>query len=451
MKNVFKYLMVSLLLIPAAAVAQQPVVNVEGGKLQGVASAEQGVTVFRGVPYAAAPVGDLRWKRPQPVKKWKGVKVADHFGSICPQPGNPVGTFYGNEFYWKDNPPQSEDCLYLNVWTPDDAVGKTDRKLPVAVWIHGGAYMNGYGYEITMDGDAWAKRGVILVTINYRLGIFGFLCHPELSAETADHTSGNYGTYDQVAALKWVHDNIAQFGGNPDNIMIFGQSAGAASIKNLVSSPLSKPYVKHAIIQSGGGLGNFIDNPESNEQKDKAGKEFMDQHGATSLKAMRALTSEQLEKMEAEGGFKTMLLFSPHIDGTLLTESFTDAAKNNRLADADYMIGQTMDDIMPMNKAIDAFCHLRDSLNHRPAYQYLFARKLPGTKDGAFHSAELWYVFNTVGRSWRPMTPADHQLAEKMVDYWTNFAKYGNPNGNGRETWHPFTLANPFVETLNIE
>ena len=160
---------------------------------------------------------------------------------------------------------------------------------------------------------------------------------------------------------------------------------------------------------------------------------------------------EQLEKMEAEGGFKTVLLFSLHIDGTLLTESFTDAAKNNRLADADYMIGQTMDDIMPMNKAIDAFCHLRDSLNHRPAYQYLFARKLPGTKDGAFHSAELWYVFNTLGRSWRPMTPADHQLAEKMVDYWTNFAKYGNPNGNGRETWHPFTLANPFVETLNIE
>lgn len=431
--------------------SQGPVINVEGGRLQGVASTQSGVTVYKGVPYAAPPVGDLRWKRPKPVKKWKGVKIADTFGGICPQPGNKPGTFYYKEFYWKDHPTQTEDCLYLNVWAPTASVGNTSAKLPVAVWIHGGAYMNGYGNEITMGGDAWARRGVILVTINYRLGIFGFLCHPELSAENADHTSGNYGTYDQVAAIKWVHDNIAQFGGNPDNITVFGQSAGAASVKNMVSSQLSRGYIKHAIIQSGGGLGKFIDTDKANADVDRAGKEFMEKNGLTSLKAMRAATSDQLLDMEEKAGFSSMGLFSPHTDGTLLTESFDASAMNNHLADADFMIGQTMDDIMPMSKQLDAFCYLRDSLNHRPAYQYFFARKLPGTKDGAFHSSELWYMFDTLGSSWRPMTPADYSLAEKMTDYWTNFAKYGDPNGQGKETWHPFTLGNPFVETFNVE
>ena len=213
-------------LVATIAWGQGPVVKVEGGQIQGIPSASSGITVFRGIPYAAPPVGELRWKRPQPVVKWKGVRKADTFSNICWQPGNAVGTFYGNEFYWKENTVQSEDCLYLNVWTPTDVVGRQDKKLPVAFWVHGGAYFNGYGHEITMDGDAWAERGVILVTINYRLGIFGFLAHPELSAETSDGTSGNYGTYDQVAALRWVHENIMQFGGDPDNITVLGQSAG---------------------------------------------------------------------------------------------------------------------------------------------------------------------------------------------------------------------------------
>ena len=165
---------------------QNPVVKVEGGLLQGIPSAASEITVFKGIPYAAPPVGELRWRRPQPVVKWDGVKVADSFSNICWQPGNAVGTFYGNEFYWKEQTVQSEDCLYLNIWTPTNAVGQPDRKLPVAFWVHGGAYFNGYGHEITMDGDAWARRGVILVTINYRLGIFGFLAHPELSAESGD-------------------------------------------------------------------------------------------------------------------------------------------------------------------------------------------------------------------------------------------------------------------------
>lgn len=445
MRRLFVLLSVSLMTV--LVWGQSSVVKVEGGIIQGVPSAASDVTVFRGIPYAAPPVGNLRWKRPQPVVKWKGVKVADTFSNICWQPGNAVGTFYGNEFYWKENTVQSEDCLYLNIWTLSSAVGDQEKKLPVAFWVHGGAYFNGYGHEITMDGDAWAKRGVILVTINYRLGIFGFLAHPELSAENPDGTSGNYGTYDQVAALKWVHDNIAQFGGDPDHITVLGQSAGAASIKNLVSSPLSKGMIKNAIIQSGGGIGSFGNADNGQKQAEATGKAFMDKFGYTTLKQMRDVPAEKLlEIFKAEG----MGLFRPHIDGVLQTESFDDAARNQHLADANYMIGCTLDDIRPMGKQIDEFCFLRDSLDHRPAYQYLFARKLPGTHDGAFHSAELWYMFHTLDRSWRPMTEADYRLADEVMECWTNFVKYGNPNKPDSKNWEPFTLANPYVMTFNV-
>jgi len=431
----------------AVAWGQEPVVKVEGGSIQGVASMADGVTVFRGVPYAAPPVGELRWKRPQPVVKWKGVRKADTFSNICWQPGNAVGTFYGNEFYWKEQTVQSEDCLYLNIWAPSGAVGHPESRLPVAFWVHGGAYFNGYGHEITMDGDAWAKRGVILVTINYRLGIFGFLAHPELSAESPDGISGNYGTWDQVAALKWVYDNIAQFGGDPGNITVLGQSAGAASIKNLISSPLSKGMVRHAVIQSGGGVSTTATTETDQKKAEATGKAFMDKFGCRTLKEMRAVPAEELLRVFKDEG---MGLFRPHIDGVLLTESFDDAARNQHLADAAYMIGCTLDDIRPMGKQIDEFCFLRDSLDHRPAYQYLFARKLPGTHDGAFHSAELWYMFHTLDRSWRPMMQADYQLADEVMDCWTNFAKYGNPNGKGRQTWLPFTLSNPYVKVFNV-
>ena len=445
MKKLSTLLIVSMM--AALVWGQEPIVKVEGGYVQGVPSATSNVTVFRGIPYAAPPVGNLRWKRPQPVVKWKGVRMADTFSKICWQPGNAVGTFYGNEFYWKEQTVQSEDCLYLNIWTPAKAVGKPESKLPVAFWVHGGAYFNGYGHEITMDGDAWATRGVILVTINYRLGIFGFLAHPELSAETTDGTSGNYGTYDQVAALKWVHDHIAEFGGDPENITVIGQSAGAASIKNLVSSPLSKKLIRNAVIQSGGGVSASPGPETGKKQAEETGKAFMDKFGYHTLNEMRAAPAEELLKIFKEEG---MRLFRPYIDGTLLVESFDDAARNGHLADASYMIGCTLDDISPMGKQIDEFCFLRDSLDHHPAYQYLFARKLPGTLDGAFHSAELWYMFHTLNRSWRPMTEADYVLADEVMDCWTNFAKYGDPNSLGKANWQPFRLANPYVRVFNV-
>jgi Carboxylesterase type B len=212
-----------------------PVLEIEGGKIQGVESSVKGIYIYKGIPFAAPPVGDLRWKEPQPVIPWEGVKMADTFGPGSVQVNHDSSNPWTSEFYWED-PEFSEDCLYLNVWTP--APGKPEKKLPVAMWIHGGAYTGGWGYEPEFDGKVWAEKGVVLVTINYRLGVFGFLVHPFLTEESPNHVSGNYGLLDQIAALKWVHANIAAFGGDPDDITILGQSAGAGSVKALVSSPL---------------------------------------------------------------------------------------------------------------------------------------------------------------------------------------------------------------------
>ena len=189
-----------------------PTAEISDGKVRGRLTPSGDIAVFKGIPYAAPPVGDLRWRPPQPVEPWEGVFEADGFSDIAWQPGHEEGAFYQREFYFGDYPRMNEDCLYLNVWTPADAVGDAGRKLAVAVWIHGGAYINGYGHEVTMDGEEWARRDVILVTLNYRLGVAGFLPHPELSAESGDGRSGNYGTLDQIAALGWVRRNISAFG-----------------------------------------------------------------------------------------------------------------------------------------------------------------------------------------------------------------------------------------------
>ncbi len=432
---------------------KNPVLSIEGGKVQGVKSETDGVMVYRGIPYAAAPTGELRWKAPQPVTPWKGVKVADKFGNAAYQATHVEGDFYQKEFFWQGDAPYSEDCLFLNVWTPNP--GETDKKLPVAMWIHGGAYTSGWGFEPEMDGEAWAKRGVILVTINYRLGIFGFLAHPELTAENPNHVSGNYGTLDQIAALKWVVENISQFGGAPDNITIFGQSAGAASIQTLVTSPLSKEIPTKAIIQSGGGIserplmGNaLLANAEEN------GKKIMDWAGCKSLQEMRAASTEDIygvvQKYMAET--QQYLSFSPVIDDYVLPETFSSAALAGRISDVSYMIGATMDDIGPLgaDEAIGRFCITREEGGDK-AFAYQFARPLPGDDAGAFHSSELWYTFNTLKRSWRPFIAGDYALSEVMADAWTNFAKNGDPNGNNDSKWTPYTKENPEYMIFKLE
>ena len=444
--------------------AQAPVLTVEGGEVSGVPSETPNVCIYKGIPYAAPPIGDLRWKQPQPVKPWKGIRQCDTFGAASLQGDLTPGSFYWKEFYQGGDPKRSEDCLYLNVWTP--AAGKPEAKLPVIFWIHGGAYMGGYGHEIEFGGDAYAKKGVILVTINYRLGMCGFLAHPLLTAENDGKGSGNYGLFDQLAALKWVKRNISAFGGNPDNITVMGQSAGAGSVQALISSPLTKGLIQRAIIQSGGGLGGII-SAKSLKEAEQQGSDMWEAVGVSTLKEMRAYPAEKFQEvlmkyMQQQKSFG--LPYSPCIDGELLTAPLDETARNGQELDIPYLIGYTSEDMMPevMKKAATDWSLLLEQQGRKPAYVYCFSRDLPGEDmpssqgafgdmKGAFHSSELWYTFGTLGKCWRPMEKADYELSERMVSYWTNFAKTGNPNGEGLPQWEPCTKANPHIQTLDIK
>ena len=442
MKNLFFIISIILISITSCVVGENPVLKIEGGKIQGISTKTSGVSAFKGIPYAAPPVGDLRWKSPQPVIPWEGVKVADTYGPAAVQPPRQPGSFYYKEFFTNDGHKNSEDCLYLNIYTT--APGKMKAGLPVAMYIYGGAFATGYPYEKQfLGGEEWTKRGVILVTISYRLNIFGFLAHPDLSSESPNGVSGNYGILDQIAALKWVKNNIQQFGGDPNNITIFGQSAGAMSVQSLVTSPLSKDLMQKAIMQSGGGVS---DKPllGGTQLKDaeKTGKEIMDLGGYKNLKAMRAAPTDSilaltnLARKKRIGG-----MMGPVIDGYVLSSNFSEAVRANKIADIPYIIGYNKDDMGMMTTGLGQFCKLRDE-NGGKAYAYEFVRPLPGDTAGAFHSAELWYVFHTLGNSWRPFTEGDKVLSDYMVDTWTNFVKFGDPNGKGKEIWRPYTKEN---------
>lgn len=442
MKNFRFVITVCALLFLMSCQDKKPVLSIEGGQIQGVETETPGVTIFKGIPFAAPPVGDLRWREPQPVIPWEGIKICDTFGAAAPQKLTEPGSFYDKEFYAQSPHVKKEDCLYLNVWTP--AAGNENKKLPVAMWIHGGAYRNGFGHENEFDGDAWAEHGVILVTINYRLGILGFMAHPELTAESPNQSSGNYGILDQVAALKWIKANIAQFGGDPNQITIFGQSAGAGSVQALVASPLTKGLIQGAIIQSGGGIGS---RPTITlEDAEQTGESIMKFYGYNSLKELRTSPAEDLGdfenrmedfmKAENKSGY-----LSPVVDNYLLNESFSDAAYNDNLADIPYIIGGTIEDMRGNSKPVADFCLVREEKGGK-AYAYQFARPLPGDEAGAFHSSELWFIFHTLDRCWRPFTEGDEDLSQYLVDSWTNFAKHGNPNGTSNEIWKPYTKDN---------
>lgn len=435
--------------------AEEPVLTVSGGKIQGVPTQTKDVFVYKGIPFAAPPVGDLRWKAPQPVIPWMGVLKADKFGPACiqadqvetPTPDGQVN--YYKEFYTDGDPVRSEDCLYLNVWTP--ASGKVDAKLPVAVWIHGGAFNHGYGYEIEFDGEAYAKRGVVLVTINYRLGLLGFIAHPALSKENPQKASGNYGLLDQLAAVEWVRQNIRQFGGDPENITCFGQSAGAMSVRCLSASPLAKGKFQRAIIQSGGGL-DAMDPTMSLKEAEQMGVEIL---GNRTAEELRALTPEEMEEMfsawlKKQKGWH---LLQPILDGYSLIENFAVATKAGHLPERSYMLGGTEQDmaIFKTGQSHGDFSLERIKKGAKPAYVYHFARQLPGDNAGAFHSSELWYMFGTLNRCWRPFTIGDRQLSETMLGYWTHFMRTGDPNGRDLAPWAPYTKQTPEIHRFDIE
>lgn len=430
-------------------------VETRKGKIEGVDCGSY--MVFKGIPYAKPPVGELRWRAPQEPEAWEGTFTADHFGPAAMQvPCD--DTLYKKEFFSDPDylSVMGEDCLYLNIWTPK---GTEEGKLPVAFWIHGGAFSGGFSYEKEFDGEAYCERGVILVTVGYRLGVWGFLAHPWLSEESG--RSGNYGILDQLAALKWVYENIEAFGGDPHNITIFGQSAGAMSVQTLISSELTGNMIAKAILQSGGSYGGGLHHDMTLREAESFGHLFTDILQVSNLRELREKEPEEV--LEAMNKFRDKMLpehglfLAPYQDDYLLAGTYYGLMDAGKIKDIPYLLGSTKDDIMVTEemKARGEFSALYhgcidfskklQELGRKPAYVYYFERELPGDERGAFHSAELWYVFGTLKRCWRPMEERDYELSRQMLDYWTNFMKTGDPNGEGLARWEPCCEGNEAV------
>jgi carboxylesterase type B len=438
------------------------IVKTRKGDISGIEM--KGYTLFKGIPYAKPPVGDLRFKEPAELDPWEGVYRAEHFQAASMQSSSGSGEFYNKEFYSNSeyNASIGEDSLYLNIWTP---VEKKGEKLPVAFWIHGGAFLGGYGHEMEFDGEAYCKRGIILVTINYRLGAFGFLVHPWLMNESGRGVSGNYGILDQIAALKWVYENIEAFGGDCENITVMGQSAGSMSVQTLVSSELTGAMIKKAIFQSGGGYNSRLNGNFTIEEAAKLGEQFIKACEVNSLEELRKLPADIIQnKAEAmiEQAFASGkgLFFIPVIDNYVLRAGYNELVDKGCIKDIPYMVGSTKNDIFVTSEMIESreygtvynacinWSLKCQELERNPAYVYYFTRQLPGDNAGAFHSSELWYMFGTLKKCWRPMEAKDFELSEKMIDYWTNFMKSGNPNSECYEEWKPYKKEEPFIMEL---
>ncbi|MCH7909157.1 MAG: carboxylesterase family protein [Candidatus Hydrogenedentes bacterium] len=471
-----------LLLVPFTAWSNGDAVQVSGGLIKG--TADEGVRVYKGIPFAAPPVGDLRWRPPQPVESWEGVRDASEFSSDCMQA--PYGE---SSFYYRPARPTSEDCLCLNVWTASEQ----EEKRPVMVWIHGGALTRGSGAIGTYNGVSLARKGVVLVTINYRLGPFGYLAHPELSKESERGVSGNYGFLDQLAALKWVQRNIAGFGGNPDNVLIFGESAGGTSVNVLCASPLSKGLFHRAIAESAWITDtNFAHLTRPSPRVASAetlgiewAESVLDGKAiGNALQSLRAITAEKiLEKtgsdypvaVTIDGWFmpdssrnifangkqqdvpliagtnkdegtmfaaflpattpeqfraSTREIYGDHADAVLSLYPLTDkkdlaAAKNQFITDGWFVHG-TRGMLQGMEKVSSK------------AYQYHFTRRTKAPPAwGAHHGYELGYVFNNLGPA--QQEDADEELAEAMIRYWVQFAETGDPNVEGLPEWPAYT------------
>lgn len=432
------------------------------GVVEGVS--KEGHTLFMGIPFARPPVGELRWKPPVAAEPWNGVYHADHFKPIAPQgiPSDPnpyYKEFYADPAYQRE---MSEDCLYLNIWAPDNAQGK---KLPVAFYIHGGGFGGGYSSEQEFDGEAFCKKDVIFVTIAYRLGVLGFLAHPWLDAESPQHVSGNYGILDQIMALDWVYDNIAAFGGDPENITVFGQSAGCMSTQVLVSSELTKGKIAKAVLMSGVSCAEeFLAAPTLAEEEEFC-QEMLAPLGAKDLQELREMDVQklmdaksefdriQMAKSEGAGG----LMIVPNVDGYVLKKNVRDTWKNGAMHKIPYMVGCVTEDLgttpedsknrVPgmLLTECERWAQKQEETGGEPAYVYWFDRTLPGDGKPTWHTLELWYVLGTLGRCWRPMDKDDYALSEEAVSCWTNFMKTGNPEGEGMEKWEAYTKSNPFV------
>jgi para-nitrobenzyl esterase len=462
-------------LITTSAFAQRPI-QIDTGKLLGVLTPDQKVIAYKGIPYAAPPVEDLRWRAPQPAPRWRHILLARDFGQHCIQ----SATY--NDMVFHDAG-ASEDCLTLNVWVPSDAhFDKKSPGLPVMVWIYGGGFVTGGTSENRQDGQFLAHRGVIVVSMNYRLGIFGFFSHPELDTESTTHASGNYGLMDQAAALAWVRRNIAAFGGNPANVTLFGESAGSFSVSTLMASPISKDLFSKAIGESGGAFYSAGLGYPARDQAEQHNTAWANQtFGSSKLFYLRSLTTADILKA-VTSRTSPAPHFGPIIDGYFLPESVADIYAEGHQAHIPTLGGWNANESRPRTvptadsftvmahtkfgpnalKFLDAYPAHTDAeavqsagafasdqfiafstwawleaqtkTGNAPVYRYFFDLPNPGDRnhsiaDGTFHSDDIEYVFGALdSRPQMAIRPEDRALSELMQQYWTNFARTGDPN-----------------------
>lgn len=447
------------------------------GQIEGVI--ENNCQIYKGVPYAKPPIGPLRFQKPKSLEPWEGVYKADHFQCKSMQ-GPDRGGFYHKEFHSNPefNVQMSEDCLYLNIWMP---VNKPEGKLPVAVYVHGGAFLGGAGSNLPFVCEKLAESGVIIITLNYRLGAFGFLCHPLLGVEGENVAGGNYGLWDQLAAFAWVKENIEAFGGDAQNVTVFGQSAGAMSLQTLAVTQAAEGLFERMILQSGGGYKNPLAEYRSIEKASEIAEDLLEILGIPNkewlqsdsmrqqaLDALYQTSSEEL--MEAIGKVigkvfseRRGMPFVPVVDGELLKKDGALLIEEGKFLQIDYMLGSNAQDLTTegqvqvspetnlMHQGDIAFAKKVNERTNHQAYVYYFQRSLPGDDSGAFHSAELWYVFGSLSYCWRPLEQSDYQLSDKMIAYWSQFMKTGNPNSEGKTDWRPCTTEVPYFEVLDVE
>ena len=460
-------------------------VKTDKGKIKGYVSKDGQIRIFKGVPYAAPPVGNLRWKPPQPAAKWHGTKETTAYGYHCMQPN-----IYDDMIF--PDPGPSEDCLTLNIWTP---AKDKNAKLPVMIWIYGGGFTAGSTSEARQNGEILAHKDVIVVSMNYRLNIFGFFVHPELAAESPQHASGNYGLLDQAAAIKWVHDNIKQFGGDPNQVTVFGESAGSFSVSAQMASPLSKDLFQRAIGESGGAFSTTLPfaSLEDREKRDPeiAGKTL----GVTKLSDLRALSADKVLTAVIPQPGSRPVRFNPDVDGYFLPDSVpaiyvagTQAhipliagwnADEGGIPEKTMTVAQykemavkrfgdssekflavysatTDDEALRAAKDLAADTFIAHSTwrwieaqvatGGQTVYRYHFELTSPGDKfhpaGTAFHSDDIEYVFGTLdSRLDIVVRPEDRKMSEIIQTYWTNFAMTGDPNGGDLPKWPAYNQA----------